>query len=92
MSITSENNNLGEYNQNMINYENGNLTRIELNSRQPRRENEILIGNVNNYMGRNPSNRPIVEFICNECNQPITNRQAPTKVDLFCYRCNISYP
>jgi hypothetical protein len=92
MSITSDNDNSQEYDQNLSNYRNGNPSRILLNSRQSQRENEVLIGNINNYLDRNPSNIPIVDFICSECNQPLKNSQAPSKVNLFCLRCNISYP
>jgi hypothetical protein len=35
---------------------------------------------------------PIVDFVCDRCNLPMENQQHPSKADLVCVNCNLTYP
>ena len=55
-------------------------------------ENLKIISDKTNYLDMDTAKIPIVEFVCDKCNLTMENRQYPSKVDLFCINCNLTYP
>ena len=54
-------------------------------------ENLKIIGDKTNYLDMDIAKIPIVEFVCDKCNQPIENRQQPFKVDFDVYKLQHSF-
>ena len=55
-------------------------------------ENLKIISDKTNYLDIDTAKIPIVEFVCDKCNLTMENGQYPSKVDLFCIKCNLSCP
>ena len=55
-------------------------------------ENLKIISDKTNYLDMDTAKIPIVEFVCDKCKSPLENQHYPSKSDLFCINCNLSYP